>query len=102
MSSNTSVTQYQIVNTIMAYFNTISDERIDNLIENCHTQLKIYQLCKSKNSTESIIVIFNLCHEMKITYLLPPIFYSCLCEAYDDYTYTKYNIAKLHGFILLV
>ena len=92
-----------IVDEISKYLHNVSDERVENLLYNCREQLKIYQSYNyDEHYNASIITIFNMCHDMKIAYLLPPLFYSCLCEAYDNYTLNKYQMASLHGFTILV
>ena len=92
-----------IVDVISKYLHNVSDERVENLLYNCREQLKIYQSYNyDKQYNSSVITIFNMCHDMKIAYLLPPLFYSCLCEAYDIYTLNKYQMASLHGFTILV
>lgn len=92
-----------IVDEISKYLYNVSDERVENLLYNCREQIKIYQSYNyGDHYNSSIITIFNMCHEMKISYLFPPLFYSCLCEAYDNYTLKKYKMASLHGFTILV
>ena len=92
-----------VIDVISEYLYNVSDERVENLLYNCREQLKIYQSYNYDDQyNESIITIFNMCHDMKIAYLLPPLFYSCLCEAYDNYTLNKYQMASLHGFTILV
>jgi hypothetical protein len=94
----------EVVETICRYFHTITDERIDNLIQNSSEQVKKYQFSVNRDNREyldSIVVIFNICHQMKSSFILPPLFHSCICEAYDKYTFAKYKSAKMHGFTIL-